>query len=87
VEFDEILKYCNDLSMTLDLDSTLAQAEVLFLSFAQLVADIDRRTAEAKSASTLRQRKSTLSGTSDDTAAITKPPKISEELRQLLHAS
>lgn len=29
--------------MTIELDSTLAQAEVLYLSFAQLVADIDRR--------------------------------------------
>ena len=32
--------------MTIELDSTLAQAEVLFLSFAQLAADIDRRRAE-----------------------------------------
>jgi len=49
VEFDEILKYCNELSMTIELDSTLAQAEVLYLSFAQLVADIDRRQAEQDS--------------------------------------
>ncbi|KAI5121685.1 hypothetical protein M0805_002761 [Coniferiporia weirii] len=46
VEFDEILKYCNELSMTIELDTTLAQAEVLFLSFSQLVADMDRRDAE-----------------------------------------
>lgn len=32
--------------MTIELDSTLAQAEVLFLSYQQLVADIDRRRAE-----------------------------------------
>ena len=32
--------------MTIELDTTLAQAEVLFLSFSQLVADIDRRRAE-----------------------------------------
>jgi len=51
VEFDEILKYCNELSMTIELDSTLAQAEVLFLSFLQIVADIDRRQAERDSAS------------------------------------
>ncbi|KAF8136624.1 rab-GTPase-TBC domain-containing protein [Boletus edulis] len=49
VEFDEILKYCNELSMTIEVDSTLAQAEVLFLSYAQLVADIDRRRAEGSS--------------------------------------
>ena len=35
--------------MTIELDTTLAQAEVLFLSFAQLVADMDRRRAEAAS--------------------------------------
>ena len=45
-QFDEILKYCNELSMTIELDSTLAQAEVLFLTFAQLVGDLDRRKAE-----------------------------------------
>lgn len=32
--------------MTIELDTTLAQAEVLFISFSQLVADIDRRRAE-----------------------------------------
>ena len=45
--------------MTIELDTTLAQAEVLFLSFSQIVADIDRRKAEhASSSSTnaLRRR-------------------------------
>lgn len=32
---DGAVQYCNDLSMTIELDSTLAQAEVLFLSFQQ----------------------------------------------------
>jgi hypothetical protein len=32
--------------MTIELDSTLAQAEVLFLSFKKIVQDIDRRQAE-----------------------------------------
>ena len=35
--------------MTIELDTTLAQAEVLFLSFSQLVADVDRRRAEEPS--------------------------------------
>jgi hypothetical protein len=88
-QFDEILKYCNDLSMTIELDTTLAQAEVLFLSFAQLAADIDRREAEAKSQSGLRQRKATLGVTSEEQAQSTaiatpKPPQLSEELRRLL---
>jgi TBC1 domain family member 15 len=44
--------------MTIELDTTLAQAEVLFLSFAQIVADIDRRKAEkaSSSANVLRRR-------------------------------
>ena len=35
--------------MTIELDSTLAQAEVPFVSFAQLVSDIDRRRMEGES--------------------------------------
>jgi hypothetical protein len=78
--------------MTIELDSTLAQAEVLFLSFAQLAADIDRRTAEAQSQSELRRRRNTLGEESDSPAATAtgtpaiKPPKLSEDLRALLHA-
>ena len=44
--------------MTIELDSTLAQAEVLFLSFAQLVSDLDQRKVEAEHQSQeLRRRK------------------------------
>ncbi|EPQ58177.1 RabGAP/TBC, partial [Gloeophyllum trabeum ATCC 11539] len=90
IEFDEILKYCNELSMTIELDSTLAQAEVLFLSFAQLVADIDRRQAEApkSNSNNLRHRRSVSEagnqGANDDLAQ--KLPTISENLRELLKA-
>jgi hypothetical protein len=91
VEFDEILKYCNELSMTIELDSTLAQAEVIFLSYAQLVADIDRRRAEENSqiSSTNAQirRQST---TGNDTASAKKVnialPTLSENMRELLKA-
>ncbi len=77
--------------MTIELDSTLAQAEVLFLSFSQLIADIDRRAAEEASSqvTTLRQRRSgSISGSSSNAQAQPKPkrPIISEELRELLHA-
>ena len=66
--------------MTIELDSTLAQAEVLFLSFAQLVADIDRRQAElASPAAGLRQRKPT-----DVPSSISTLPKLSDNLRELL---
>lgn len=83
-QFDEILKYCNELSNTIDLDSTLAQAEVLFLSFAQLLADVDRRQAEDESGrqtSGLRQR-TKLEEAND--LLLPKKVVISEELRALL---
>ncbi|TFY55635.1 hypothetical protein EVJ58_g8124 [Rhodofomes roseus] len=90
VEFDEILKYCNELSMTIELDSTLAQAEVLFLSFAQLVADIDRRAAEIKPrGSSNVRRRNAASGTADeksDSKATPKLPILSDDLRGLLVA-
>ncbi|TCD68897.1 GTPase activating protein [Steccherinum ochraceum] len=73
VEFDEILKYCNELSMTIELDTTLAQAEVLFLSFAQLAADIDRRRAEegVESSNDLRKRHGSGSSSSSGDAPVT----------------
>ncbi|KAF8503378.1 RabGAP/TBC [Russula emetica] len=81
VEFDEILKYCNELSMTIELDTTVAQAEVLFLSFQQLVADMDRRRVEQQTSAVdgLRRRKGS-------TALVPQVayPELSEELRELL---
>ncbi|KAI0079892.1 RabGAP/TBC [Panus rudis PR-1116 ss-1] len=91
VEFDEILKYCNELSMTIELDSTLAQAEVLFLSFQQLVADIDRRRAErgARTSSELRRRGASSNDKSKDESdmdAKVAGLELSEDLRDLLKA-
>ncbi|KAH7914953.1 rab-GTPase-TBC domain-containing protein [Hygrophoropsis aurantiaca] len=92
VEFDEILKYCNELSMTIELDSTLAQAEVLFLSFTQIVADIDRRRAEESSATDNTGLRRRGTGTSAQSSDIILPkaklamPALSENLRDLLKA-
>ncbi|KAI0957256.1 hypothetical protein AcW1_010315 [Taiwanofungus camphoratus] len=87
VEFDEILKYCNELSMTIELDTTLAQAEVLFLSFTQLVADMDRRVAEenVSHAGQVWRRVHTgeTTGHRDDRPTSARP-LLSEELRSLL---
>jgi hypothetical protein len=67
--------------MAIELDTTLAQAEVLFLSFQQLVADMDRRRIEqhssAPTADRLRHRK----GGSKSQVAY---PELSGELRELL---
>ena len=68
--------------MTIELDSTLAQAEVLFLSFAQLVADIDRRRAEEPAAPSGQVRnRATGEVVSEEKS---KHPILSEELRDLL---
>ncbi|KAG6911482.1 hypothetical protein DXG01_014556 [Tephrocybe rancida] len=81
-----LVEYCNELSMTIELDTTLAQAEVLFLSFAQLVADIDRRKAEelpTPSTSGVRRR-GTLPGGDKSTMTLNMPT-LSENLRDLLN--
>jgi len=77
--------------MTIELETTLAQAEVLFLSFAQLVADIDKRKAEEVNALSrmhgLRHRNL---ATSPSTCTTQKkqtdvgPLKLSDDLRKLL---
>ncbi|THH13431.1 hypothetical protein EW146_g6779 [Bondarzewia mesenterica] len=81
-----LVEYCNELSMTIELDTTLAQAEVLFLSFAQLVADMDRRRVEASSGSGsegLRRRAVSHSAAAAAKLAI---PELSQDLRDLLKA-
>lgn len=79
--------------MTIELDSTLAQAEVLFRSYAQLIADMDRRRAEEPAEPTGLRRRTTSgqvtnpSSTAADADAQAKRFVISEELRELLKAS
>ena len=72
--------------MTIELDSTLAQAEVLFLSFPQIVADIDRRRAEQRDSSEpngLRQRGS-LRPMEDGSTKTLSRIQLSDDLRNLL---
>ena len=67
--------------MTIELDTTLAQAEVLFLSFSQIVADIDRRKAEhASSSSTNNVLRRRFATTATDPSAL----ELSENLRNIL---
>lgn len=71
--------------MTIELDTTLNQAEVLFLSFAQTVADIDRRKAEqinARPDNVLRNRSSSTSAklAATNLSAL----QLSDDLRDLL---
>lgn len=87
VEFDEILKYCNELSMTIELNTTIAQAEVLFLSFAQLVADVDRRKAEElviPNPSAIRRRGAGVSDGNPEHSNLSMP-RLSDNLKELLN--
>ncbi|KAF2238306.1 RabGAP/TBC [Viridothelium virens] len=55
--FDEVLKYVNELSNTIDLQSTLIRAESLFRRFQRMVEAIDKRSNFP--APSVRQRKPT----------------------------
>ncbi|KAF2146152.1 uncharacterized protein K452DRAFT_283444 [Aplosporella prunicola CBS 121167] len=56
--FDEVLKYVNELSGTIELESILIRAEALFRRFQRTVEAVDRKKSfPAPSNTTLRQRK------------------------------
>ncbi|KZF21405.1 RabGAP/TBC [Xylona heveae TC161] len=97
--FDEVLKYINELSNTIDLQSTLIRAEALFRRFQRTVEAIDKK--DNFPAPTVRQRRPISSTSADDLASGTasgnaagkapakdaandKERVISPELRQLL---
>ncbi|KAI9898581.1 hypothetical protein N3K66_006941 [Trichothecium roseum] len=42
--FDEVLKYINELSNTMDLESTMMKAEALFRKFQRMVEAVDKKT-------------------------------------------
>ncbi|KAL8864443.1 MAG: hypothetical protein Q9198_009858 [Flavoplaca austrocitrina] len=67
--FDEVLKYINELSNSIDLPSTLLRAQHLFRRFQRTVEAIDRKQS-FPAPSSVRQRKSTT--TSYNPAATTK---------------
>jgi len=73
--------------MTIELDTTLAQAEVLFLSFQQIVADIDRRRVEQgeDASAGLRRRRVSGSASAEERLSSVALPVISDELRELLN--
>ena len=61
--FDEVLKYVNELSNTIDLQSTLVRAEALFRRFQRTVEAIDRK--DHFPTPTLRQRRQIEGGSLD----------------------
>jgi hypothetical protein len=64
--FDEVLKYVNELSNTIDLPSTMIRAEALFRRFQRTVEAIDRK--DHFPTPTLRQRKQISGGSLDQGA-------------------
>ncbi|KAI3323248.1 GTPase-activating protein GYP7 [Xylariaceae sp. AK1471] len=91
LHFDEVLKYVNELSETIDLESTLIRAEILFRRFQRLIEAIDKKhnfpapRTRADSSQGLRQSSPSSpsqqgSGKGPDQAKKT----ISPELRKLL---
>ncbi|KAI4244408.1 MAG: hypothetical protein LQ352_006821 [Teloschistes flavicans] len=65
--FDEVLKYVNELSNSIDLPSTLLRAQYLFRRFQRTVEAIDRK--QSFPAPSVRQRKPVPGALSDNTSA------------------
>ncbi|KAK6344241.1 GTPase activating protein [Orbilia brochopaga] len=94
--FDEVLKYINELSGTIELNSTLIRAEALFYKFQRTVEASDRKhgfpsPGTATPIVKLTHRRSTSSASGSSAAAANKGkaaavdgPEITEPLRSLL---
>ncbi|ORY93127.1 rab-GTPase-TBC domain-containing protein [Syncephalastrum racemosum] len=81
--FDEILKYTNELSGSIDLEETLQRAEVLFYKFEGRVKALDRRRDELKSQLQVRA----VWNNDQERAAIEQSleqVQLDDKLRQLL---
>ena len=83
-QFDEVLKYMNDLSMTIDLEDLLVRAEVMFKRFKRTVDMIDRKQALQDPAPSVTDDSASTADNSKDSDNNTGLPRISEELRLLL---
>ncbi|KAI5854971.1 rab-GTPase-TBC domain-containing protein [Tricharina praecox] len=98
-QFDEVLKYVNELSNTIDLNSTRVRAEALFRRFQRTIETVDRKKAESSGLPSPGKRpvsrklgsssaNITPSATTTGRDGGKKPkaeiPDISEDLRRLL---
>lgn len=78
-QFDEVLKYMNDLAMKIPLEDTLTRAELLFKKFAKTVDMIDKR--QRFDENTIGNSKEQAEQKEEDREKL---PKITDELRLLL---
>lgn len=69
--FDEVLKYINELSNTIDLSSTRVRAEGLFYKFQRTIEAADRNGnfPAPSTSSTLKQRRQTDPGSSSSSSS------------------
>ena len=81
-QFDEVLKYMNDLLMTLHLDPLLIRSELLFLKFKRMIDIIDRENSIKKLNSDVYMRRS--SSASNSSVKSNEMIEVSDDLRQLL---
>lgn len=84
--FDEILKYTNDLSMTINLEETLQRAEILYYQFKQRVEAVKNKREQ------LEYMISSKSGFTEQEIAVAKNdlsklPRINEVLNEILISS
>lgn len=84
--FDEILKYINDLSMTINLQETLQRAEILYYQFKQRVEAVDSKREQ------LRFSISNKGDLNEQEIAVAKNdlqklPVVNELLREILSSS
>ncbi|KAK4151750.1 rab-GTPase-TBC domain-containing protein [Chaetomidium leptoderma] len=73
--FDEVLKYVNELSCTIDLDSTLIRAEALFKRFHRLVDAVDKKGNFPAPRPLVGQKGSESASGSAATPASSSPPQ------------
>ncbi|KAH0598726.1 hypothetical protein MHUMG1_04030 [Metarhizium humberi] len=89
--FDEVLKYVNELSNTMDLESTLIRAEALFRKFQRLVEAVDKKQnfpgprASCSSEESSPQSQSQTQTPPKGKETETQQKVISPELRNLLN--
>ena len=90
-QFDEVLKYVNELSNTIDLSNTRLRAEVLFRRFQRTVEAVDRKkSALGAKGKGVQRRQSTIGEGSSSTPGAAaanvedEGPEISDDLRRIL---
>ncbi|KAG2215549.1 hypothetical protein INT46_000355 [Mucor plumbeus] len=84
--FDEILKYINDLSMTINLEETLQRAEILYYQFKQRVEAVDNKREQLEASLSSKSGLTEIQKI-DAKQDLSQLPVINELLREILSSS